>query len=56
MMRASSMVVPVPMRLRRPMTEWLIVQPARTTQPSPRMLSLTSASRTLLGGRNRDMV
>jgi len=56
MSNASSMWQFSPMRERRPMTEWVMVVPARTTQPSPRMLLVTSASSTLLGGRKRLIV
>ena len=46
MISASSMWQFSPMRERRPMTECLMVVPPRTTQPSPRMLLVTSASST----------
>ncbi len=45
-----------PMSERRPMTECVMLVPARITQPSPSTLLVTSASCTLLGGRKRDMV
>ena len=43
-------------RERTPMTEWEMVVPERTTQPSPRMERSTVLFCTLLGGRKRDIV